>query len=82
MKVIVKQGYTFNYRTSGIESGAIANISNPMDLVLDVKKINDYYHVDYTICGVYTQIWCKSYNIERINKESGLSDIIHFSHTP
>ena len=65
MKVIVKQGYSLNYRTSGVETGAIANILNPIDLVLDVEKISECYHVSCTICGVYTQIWCKSYTISK-----------------
>lgn len=70
MKVIVKRGYTFNYRTSGVESGTIANISKPSDLILDVEKIGDYYHIGYTLWSVYTQIWCKSYGVEKIGNDN------------
>lgn len=69
MKVVVKQGYAFNYHTGGCDVGSIANISKPDGLVLDVEKISDRYHVCVDNDGVFIQIWCVSYNIERISNE-------------
>lgn len=69
MKVVVKQGYTFNYHTSGVDVGGITNVSNPEGLIIDVDKVGEKYYVSIMINGIFIQIWCKSYGVERIGNE-------------
>lgn len=69
MDIIVKEGYIFNYRTSGGDVGGFANISNPYGLRLSIDEIGGSYHVSARINDIYIQIWCKSYEIKSIKGE-------------
>lgn len=69
MNIIVKEGYTFDYRTSGGDVGGFANISNPDGLKVSIEKIGGSYHVSVKINGIYIQIWCKSYEVKIIRGE-------------
>lgn len=64
MKIIIKDGYSFNYRTSGGDVGSIANIDKPDSLKIDVDQIGGTYHVSFKLDGMYIQIWCKSYEVK------------------
>lgn len=66
MKIIIKEGYSFDYRTSGGDVGSIANINKPEGLKIDVDKIVDTYHVSFKLDDIYIQIWCKFYEVKKI----------------
>ena len=69
MEIIIKEGYSFNYRTSG-GVGSFANIDKPEGLKINIDQINDQindqYYVSFTIDNIFIQIWCKSYEIKKI----------------
>ena len=77
MDIIVNEGYTFNYFTSGGDVGGFANINKPDGLKINIEeiggayhcsfKLNGIYHCSFKLNGIYIQIWCKSYEIRRIN---------------
>lgn len=66
MEIIIKDGYSFDYRTSGGDVGGVANISKPEGLKIDVDQIGGTYHVSFKLDGMYIQIWCKSYEVKKI----------------
>lgn len=67
MNIIVKEEYTFDYVTSSGDVGGFANINKPEGLMINVEEIGGAYHCSFKLDGIYIQIWCKDYNIRRIN---------------
>lgn len=68
MEIIIKDGYIFNYRTSGGDVGSISNINKPEGLKIDIDKIGNTYHVSFKLDGMYIQIWCIKYTIRKIGE--------------
>lgn len=65
IKLIVKDGYAFNYNDNKC-TGSIANIYLGKTLEVIVTKVGSRYHCQCTISGVLIQMWCTEYNIEKI----------------
>ena len=67
-KIYVKYGYCFKYETAS-SVGSIANL-NPKndDLEINVDEIFGRYYCQYSVNGVYIQIWCDDYKIEKIGE--------------
>ena len=67
-KIHVKYGYCFKYETeSSIVS--IANvIPNNDDLEINIDDICDRYYCQCYINGIFVQIWCDDYKIEKIGE--------------
>ena len=63
--IIVKDGYTFNY-SDGRCTGSIGNIALGESFEITIRKIGSQYHCSCMISGVYIQIWCTEYRIEKI----------------
>ena len=66
MEIIIKEGYSFNYRTSGGGVGSVANIDKPEGLKINIDQINDQYYASFNIDNIFIQIWCKSYEVKKI----------------
>ena len=67
-KIYIKNGFSFDYKTSS-NTGSIANIDpNNDDLIIEVDKIDEKYHCQCLISGIFIQIWCIKYTIRKIGE--------------
>lgn len=67
-KIYVKCGYCFKYETAS-SIGSIANIiPNNDDLEINIDDICDRYYCQCCINGIFFQIWCDDYKIEKIGE--------------
>ena len=67
-KIYIKNGFSFNYETSS-NTGSIGNIDpRNDDLEIEVTKISGKYHCQCHISGIYIQIWCIKYTINKIGE--------------
>lgn len=64
-KIVVKDGYTFKY-SDETNTGSISNISLTDSLEITIQKIGFRYHCSCMISGIYIQVWCTEYRIEKI----------------
>lgn len=67
MEIIIKEGYSFNYHTSG-GVGSVANIDKPEGLKINVDQIKDQYYASFKLNGIFIQIWCVQYKIKKIGE--------------
>lgn len=65
IKLIVKNGYAFNYNNDKC-IGSIANIYLGKNLEVVVTKVGSRYHCQCIITGILIQMWCTEYHIEKI----------------
>ena len=67
-KIYVKCGYCFKYETES-SIGSIANvIPNNDDFEIKIDNICDRYYCQCCINGIFVQIWCDDYKIEKIGE--------------
>ena len=65
-KFYVKYGYKFTYEVAKSFTGSLSSINSLHDFEITIDEICGRYYCQCYISGIFVQIWCDDYKIEKI----------------